>query len=143
MSLEERLVETAGVPAAAGASVLNEQATPSHMMNTYRPPAQVFVRGRGCYLYDADGRRYLDFITGIGVNALGYAHPRLLRVMRREAGRAIPGSIRARRRYGIRNRDTIAQLRARSSTRFLHRSARPLSRLRTEADAARGTRRNW
>ena len=57
-------------------------------MNTYRRPAQVFVRGRGCYLYDSGGRRYLDFITGIGVNALGYAHPRLVKVMRREAGRA-------------------------------------------------------
>jgi acetylornithine/N-succinyldiaminopimelate aminotransferase len=60
-----------------------------HLMNTYRRPAQVFVRGRGCYLYDSAGRRYLDFITGIGVNALGYAHPRLVRVMRREAGRAV------------------------------------------------------
>jgi acetylornithine/N-succinyldiaminopimelate aminotransferase len=60
-----------------------------HLMNTYRRPAQVFVRGRGCYLYDSAGRRYLDFITGIGVNALGYAHPRLLRVMRREAGRVV------------------------------------------------------
>lgn len=68
---------------------MNEASAPSHLMNTYRPPAQVFVRGRGCYLYDADGRRYLDFITGIGVNALGYGHPRLLRVMRREAGHAV------------------------------------------------------
>jgi acetylornithine/N-succinyldiaminopimelate aminotransferase len=72
-----------------------ESAAPSpkpaevHLMNTYRRPAQVFVRGRGCYLYDSAGRRYLDFITGIGVNALGYAHPRLVRVMRREAGRAV------------------------------------------------------
>ena len=60
-----------------------------HLMNTYRRPPQVFVRGRGCYLYDSAGRRYLDFITGIGVNALGYAHPRLVRVMRREAARAV------------------------------------------------------
>jgi acetylornithine/N-succinyldiaminopimelate aminotransferase len=61
----------------------------THLMNTYRRPPQVFVRGRGCHLYDSAGRRYLDFITGIGVNALGYAHPRLVKVMRREAGRAV------------------------------------------------------
>lgn len=61
----------------------------THLMNTYRRPAPVFVRGRGCYLYDSAGRRYLDSITGIGVNALGYAHPRLVRVIRREAARPI------------------------------------------------------
>jgi acetylornithine/N-succinyldiaminopimelate aminotransferase len=61
----------------------------THLMNTYRRPPAVFERGRGCYLYDTEGRRYLDFITGIGVNALGYSHPRLVRVLRREAGRAV------------------------------------------------------
>jgi len=37
-------------------------------------------------VYDVEGRRYLDFITGIGVNALGHAHPRILRVIREQAG---------------------------------------------------------
>jgi predicted acetylornithine/succinylornithine family transaminase len=59
-----------------------------HLMNTYRRPAIVFTHGRGCYIYDAQGRAYLDFLGGIAVNALGYAHPRIVRVMRREAGRA-------------------------------------------------------
>ncbi len=58
-------------------------------MNTYRRPPLVFVRGRGCYLYDQRGRKYLDFLGGLAVNALGYAHPRITRVMRREAGRAV------------------------------------------------------
>ena len=49
----------------------------------------VFTHGRGCCLYDSQGREYLDFLGGIAVNALGYAHPRLVRVIRREAGRAI------------------------------------------------------
>ena len=57
------------------------------MMNTYRRPPLVFVRGKGCYLYDQHGRKYLDFLGGIAVNALGHAHPRLVRVMRREAAR--------------------------------------------------------
>jgi len=60
-----------------------------HLMNTYQRPPLVFTRGRGCYLYDHRGRRYLDFLGGIAVNALGHAHPRLVRVIRREAARAI------------------------------------------------------
>ena len=60
-----------------------------YLMNTYKRPPLVFARGRGCRLYDTDGREYLDFLGGIAVNALGHAHPRLVRVIRREAGRAI------------------------------------------------------
>ena len=58
-------------------------------MNTYRRPTLVFVRGRGCYLYDHRGRKYLDFLGGLAVNALGYSHPRLTRVIRRESARAV------------------------------------------------------
>jgi acetylornithine/N-succinyldiaminopimelate aminotransferase len=43
-------------------------------------------RGKGCYVYDLAGNRYLDLITGIGVNALGYAHPRITKVIRQQAG---------------------------------------------------------
>jgi acetylornithine/N-succinyldiaminopimelate aminotransferase len=60
-----------------------------HLMNTYKRPAQVFVHGRGCYLHDQKGRAHLDFLGGIAVNALGYAHPRIVRVIRRESERAI------------------------------------------------------
>jgi acetylornithine aminotransferase/acetylornithine/N-succinyldiaminopimelate aminotransferase len=60
-----------------------------HLMNTYKRPAVVFTRGRGCRVYDSDGREYLDFLAGIAVNALGHAHPRLVRVIRREVGCAI------------------------------------------------------
>jgi acetylornithine/N-succinyldiaminopimelate aminotransferase len=60
-----------------------------YLMNTYRRPPVVFTHGRGCRLYDSKGREYLDFLGGIAVNALGHAHPRLVRVIRREAGRAI------------------------------------------------------
>ena len=59
-----------------------------YLMNTYKRPPFVFVRGKGCYLYDDQGRAYLDFLGGIAVNALGYAHPRLVRAIRREAVRA-------------------------------------------------------
>lgn len=59
-----------------------------YLMNTYKRPPLVFVRGKGCRLYDEKGREYLDFLGGIAVNALGHAHPRLVRVIRREAVRA-------------------------------------------------------
>jgi acetylornithine/N-succinyldiaminopimelate aminotransferase len=59
-----------------------------YMVNTYRRPSIVFTHGRGCRLYDSQGREYLDFLAGIAVNALGHAHPRIVRVIRREAGRA-------------------------------------------------------
>jgi acetylornithine aminotransferase/acetylornithine/N-succinyldiaminopimelate aminotransferase len=58
-------------------------------MNTYKRPAVVFTHGKGCYLYDHRGRAYLDFLGGIAVNALGHAHPRVVRTIRREATRAI------------------------------------------------------
>lgn len=60
-----------------------------YLMNTYRRPPVVFTHGRGCRLYDSQGREYLDFLAGIAVNALGHAHPRLVRAIRREAGRTL------------------------------------------------------
>ncbi len=44
-------------------------------MNTYPEPAVTFVRGEGSYLWDEEGRRYLDFLSGIAVTSLGHAHP--------------------------------------------------------------------
>jgi acetylornithine aminotransferase/acetylornithine/N-succinyldiaminopimelate aminotransferase len=60
-----------------------------YLMNTYKRPPLVLTRGRGCFLFDARGNRYLDFLGGIAVNALGHAHPRIVRVVRREVARAI------------------------------------------------------
>jgi len=60
-----------------------------YLMNTYRRPPLVFTHGRGCRLYDSQGHEYLDFLAGIAVNALGHAHPRLVRAIRNEAGRAL------------------------------------------------------
>jgi acetylornithine/N-succinyldiaminopimelate aminotransferase len=48
------------------------------VMNTFGRPKRVFVRGEGCYVFDAEGRRYLDLLSGIAVNALGHAHPTVL-----------------------------------------------------------------
>ena len=48
-----------------------------HVLQVYKRNPVVFERGRGCYLYDAEGRGYLDMISGVGVAALGHANPRL------------------------------------------------------------------
>jgi acetylornithine aminotransferase len=45
------------------------------LMTTFGRPAGVLVRGEGCYVWDADGRRYLDLLGGLAVNSLGHAHP--------------------------------------------------------------------
>ncbi len=60
-----------------------------YLMQTYRRPPMVFTHGRGTRLYDSQGKEYLDFLAGIAVNALGYANPRIVRVIRREAGRTM------------------------------------------------------
>ena len=59
------------------------------LLPTYKRQPFVLTHGRGAYLYDSAGRKYLDFLGGIAVNALGHAHPRIVKVIRREAACAI------------------------------------------------------
>jgi len=59
------------------------------LLPTYKRQPFVLERGKDCYVYDATGKKYLDFLGGIAVNALGHAHPRIVKVIRREAARAI------------------------------------------------------
>lgn len=56
------------------------------LLQNYSRYPVVLHRGKGCYVYDTSGKRYLDLIAGIGVNALGYAHPRMVKVMREQVG---------------------------------------------------------
>jgi acetylornithine/N-succinyldiaminopimelate aminotransferase len=48
-----------------------------HVLQTYRRQPVAFVKGRGAYLYDTNGKEYLDLVSGIGVTSLGHAHPGL------------------------------------------------------------------
>jgi predicted acetylornithine/succinylornithine family transaminase len=57
-----------------------------YVLQNYARYPLALVRGKGCHVYDPEGRRYLDFIAGIGVNAFGHAHPRILKVIREQAG---------------------------------------------------------
>src|SRR2546428_6823021 len=59
------------------------------LLPTYKRQPVVMSHGRGAYVFDAAGKKYLDFLGGIAVNALGHAHPRIVKVIRREAARAI------------------------------------------------------
>src|ERR1700738_3755800 len=59
------------------------------LLPTYKRQPFVLERGKGCYVYDTAGKKYLDFLGGIAVNALGHAHPRIVKLIRREAARAI------------------------------------------------------
>ncbi len=59
------------------------------LLQTYHRYPLVLQRGKGVFLYDLDGKRYLDFVAGLGVNALGHAHPRIVKVIREQAVRVI------------------------------------------------------
>lgn len=61
----------------------------------------VMERGEGVYLFDTAGRRYLDLMAGLGVNALGHAHPRMLAAMIEQAGRLVHLSPQYANRYPI------------------------------------------
>ncbi|WP_125775363.1 acetylornithine transaminase [Antribacter gilvus] len=56
------------------------------VMDTFGSPQRVLVRGEGAYVWDADGRRYLDLLAGIAVNALGHAHPTLTAAISAQLG---------------------------------------------------------
>lgn len=55
------------------------------LFGTYNRTPQTFVRGQGVWLFDEDGRRYMDFVSGIAVNALGHAHPHLVEAIKGQA----------------------------------------------------------
>jgi acetylornithine/N-succinyldiaminopimelate aminotransferase len=61
----------------------------SPVMSTYAPQPVAFERGDGAWLYDTDGRRYLDCLAGIAVNTLGHNHPRLVAAICDQASRII------------------------------------------------------
>src|SRR5690349_22504096 len=73
--------------AASKAEALRE--AERYLLPTYKRQPIVFTHGRGAYVFDSSGKKYLDFLGGIAVNALGHAHPRIVKAIRRESARAI------------------------------------------------------
>lgn len=75
-----------------------------HVMNTYSRLPVAFERGEGVWLFDEEGRRYLDALSGIAVNTLGHNHPRLVRAVAEQAARVIHTS----NLYRVPNQETLA-----------------------------------
>lgn len=75
-----------------------------HIMNTYGRLPVSFVKGEGCNLYDEQGQRYLDALTGIAVCGLGHAHPAVTQAICEQAGTLVHTS----NLYGIPNQQALA-----------------------------------
>jgi acetylornithine/N-succinyldiaminopimelate aminotransferase len=80
---------------------------PAPLMDTYAPPDLVFERGEGVRLYTAEGKAYLDFISGIAVNALGHQHPKAVAALKAQADKLwhlsnmfkVPGQTELAKKY--------------------------------------------
>lgn len=75
------------MPALDSATYLDRYA--QSMMGVFGRPKAVLTRGEGCYVWDADGKRYLDLLAGIAVNALGHGHPAVVEAVCRQAASMI------------------------------------------------------
>lgn len=78
----------------------------THLMNTYGRLPVAFARGEGVWLWDTEGKRYLDGLCGIAVTGLGHAHPRLTRAIVEQAGRLLHAS----NLYRIPEQEALAEL---------------------------------
>ncbi|MEO6032792.1 MAG: aspartate aminotransferase family protein [Burkholderiaceae bacterium] len=63
--------------------------TEPHVMNTYGRLPMALSHGRGCWVWDTDGKKYLDGLGGIAVNTLGHAHPKLVPALQEQIGKLI------------------------------------------------------
>ena len=76
----------------------------SHVMNTYNRLPVAFERGEGAWLWDSQGKRYLDALAGIAVCGVGHSHPRMTAVLREQVGRLVNTS----NLYGITLQENLA-----------------------------------
>jgi acetylornithine aminotransferase len=77
----------------------------SALSNTYSRLPVAFTHGKGVWLWDTEGRRYLDAMAGIGVSCLGHAHPKLVAAISEQAARVIHVS----NLYGVPEQEELAQ----------------------------------
>jgi predicted acetylornithine/succinylornithine family transaminase len=59
------------------------------LLPTYNRYPVAIERGKGVFVFDFEGKKYLDFVAGLGVNALGHAHPRIVKTIREQAAKVI------------------------------------------------------
>ena len=62
------------------------------VMNTYSRLPLALVKGSGAWVWDSEGRKYLDFVTGLAVNSLGHCHPEIVEAIREQAGEILHSS---------------------------------------------------
>ena len=75
-----------------------------HLMTTYAPMDVCFEHGEGAYLFDSNGKQYLDALAGIAVCGLGHAHPRVTAAINQQAGKLLHTS----NLYNIANQQALA-----------------------------------
>ncbi len=83
-----------------------ESAKPNPLMNTYGRIPLTMKRGKGSWLWDGEGRKYLDYTTGIAVTALGHCHPEVTEAIRSQSGTLLHTS----NLFNIENQYALAQL---------------------------------
>jgi len=66
-----------------------QKAEAKYLLHTYDRHPVLLTHGKGAYLFAEDGGKYLDFLSGIGVMALGYSHPAITRVLKDQAGKLV------------------------------------------------------
>ncbi len=69
-----------------------QKAEEKYLLHTYDRHPVLLTHGKGAYLYADDGSKYLDFLSGIGVMALGYSHPAITKVIKEQAGKLVHAS---------------------------------------------------
>lgn len=77
-----------------------------YLMGNYTRQPIAFDRGEGAYIWDASGNKYLDFVTGLAVNALGHGHPKVVEAVKGQSGKFLHSS----NLYWIANQAELAQL---------------------------------
>jgi acetylornithine aminotransferase len=75
----------------------------AHLMNTYNRLPVAFARGEGCWLWDTEGKRYLDALAGVAVCGLGHSHPKFVKVLQDQVATLIHTS----NIYGITLQDEL------------------------------------
>ena len=83
-----------------------------YVMNTYKRIPLAFVKGEGSWLWDADGNKYLDFLSGIAVNCLGYNHPVMVKAISEQAAKVMHTS----NLYWIKQQVDLAQVLVKQSS---------------------------
>ena len=98
--------------------------TTQAIMPTYGRLNVEFIKGEGCWLIDKDGRRYLDALSGLGVVALGHAHPAIAEAITAQGGALLHTS----NLYRIPNQERLADRLAALSGCLLYTSPSPRDR---------------